>query len=73
MLYAVFYVRVNCFVVCECAVSRRYIQVFYSNVFCVGDMYHDHLKFYALCINGRMYFCCGECYVVSNVCDHPTS
>ena len=26
-----------------------------------------------MCINGIMYFCCSECYVVSNECDEPTS
>ena len=25
-----------------------------------------------LCINGRMYVCCSECYVFSNECDEPT-
>ena len=26
-----------------------------------------------MCINGRRYVCCGECYVVSNECDELTS
>ena len=26
-----------------------------------------------MCINGRMYVCCGECYVVSDECDELTS
>ena len=26
-----------------------------------------------VCINGRRYVCCGECYVVSIECDDPTS
>ena len=26
-----------------------------------------------MCVYGRMYVCCGECYVVSNECDEPTS
>ena len=26
-----------------------------------------------MCINGRRYVCCGECYVVSDECDEPTS
>ena len=26
-----------------------------------------------MCINSSRYVCCGECYVVSNVCDEPTS
>ena len=29
------------------------------------------LKFCVVCINGRI--CCGECYVVSDECDEPTS
>ena len=71
MLYAVLYVRVNCFVVCACAVLRRYIKACNSDVFSVAHMYLDHLKFYVVCINGRRYVCCSECYVVSN--DESTS
>ena len=26
-----------------------------------------------MCINSRRYVCCGECYVVSDECDKPTS
>ena len=33
VLYAVLYVRVNSFVVRGCAVSRRYIHVYNSDVF----------------------------------------
>ena len=72
VLYAVLYVRVSCFVVRGCAVSRRYINVFNSDVFSVVNMYLDHLKFCVVCINGRRYVCCSECYVVSNECDEPT-
>ena len=36
-------------------------------------MYLDHLKFCGVCINGRKYVCCGECYVVSSECNEPTS
>ena len=36
-------------------------------------MYIDHLKFDVVCINSRRYVCCGECYVVFNECDEPTS
>ena len=36
-------------------------------------MYLEHLKFCVVCINGRRYVCCGECYVVSNECDETTS
>ena len=32
-------------------------------------MYLDHLKICVVCINGRRYVCCSECYVVSNECD----
>ena len=73
VLYTVLYVRVNCFVVRGCAVSMRYINVCDNDVFSVGNMYLDHLIFYVVCINGRMYVCCSECYVVSNECDDPTS
>ena len=72
VLYAVLYLRVNCFVVRGCAVSRRYINVYDSDVFSPGNMYLDHLKFYVVCINGRRYVCCSECNVVANECDEPT-
>ena len=71
VLYAVLYVCVFCFVVCGCAVSRRYKDVCYCDMFSVVNL--DHLKFCVVCINGRRYVCCGECYVVSNECDEPTS
>ena len=32
-------------------------------------MYLDHLKFCVVCIDGRRYGCCNECYVVSNECN----
>ena len=53
--YAVLYVRVSCFVVHGCAVSRRYINVCNGDRFRVVNVYLDHLKFYAVCINGRRY------------------
>ena len=53
-----------------CAVSRRYIDVCYCDLFSVVYVYLYHLKFCVVCINGRRYVCCGECYVVS---DEPTS
>ena len=62
VLYAVLYVRVNCFVVRGCAVSRGYINVFNSDVFSVVNVYLDRLKFCVVCINGRRY-CCKECYL----------
>ena len=66
VLYAVLYVCVCCFVVCGCDVSRRYIDVCYCDMFIVVNVYLDHLKFCVVCINGRRYVGCGECYVVSN-------
>ena len=71
VLYAVLYII--CFVVCGCAVSRRYIDICNCDMFSVVNVYLDHLKCYVVCINGRRYVCCGECYVVSNECDDPTS
>ena len=61
VLYAVLYVRVKCFVMRGCAVSRKYIHVCNSDVFSVVYIYLDHLKFYIVCINGRRYVCCSEC------------
>ena len=49
VLYAVLYVRVSCFVVCGCGVSRRYIDV--CDMFSVVNVYLDHLKFCVVCIN----------------------
>ena len=62
VLYTVLYVRMRCFVVAGCAVSRSYINV-----------YHDHLRFRVVYIDGRMYVCCSECNVISNECNEPTS
>ena len=56
-----------------CGASRRYIYVFYCDMFSVVNVYLDHLKFCVVCIDGRRYVCCSECYVVSNECDEPTS
>ena len=72
-LYAVLYVRVSCFVVRECAVSRRYINVCNCDTFSVANVYHDHLKFCVVYSDGRRYVCCSECNVVSNECNEPTS
>ena len=41
-------------------------------MFSVVNVYHDHLKFYVVCINSRSYVCCSECDVVSNECNEPT-
>ena len=73
VLYAVLYVRVSCFVVRGCGVSRRYIDVCYCDMCSVVNVYLDHLKFYVVCINSRRYVCCSECDVVSNECNEPTS
>ena len=67
------YVRVSCFVVRGCGVSRRYIDVCYCDMFSVVNVYLDHLKLYVVCINSRRYVCCSECDVVSNECNEPTS
>ena len=69
VLYAVLYVRVSCFVVRGCGVSRRYIDVCNCDMFSVVNVYLDHLKFYVVCINSRRYVCCSECDVVSNECN----
>ena len=45
--------------------------VCYCDLFSVVNVYHDHIKFCVVCINGRSYVCCGECYVVPNECDEP--
>ena len=37
------------------------------------NVYLDHLNFCVVCIHGQRYVCCGECYVVYNECDEPTS
>ena len=73
VLYAVLYVRVSCFVVRGCAVSRRYINVCNCDMFSVVYVYLDHLKFCVVCIDGRRYVCCSECNVVSNECNEHTS
>ena len=73
VLYAVLYVRVSCFVVRGCGVSRRYIDVCYCDMFSVVNVYLDHLKFFVVCINSRRYVCCSECDVVSNECNETSS
>ena len=73
VLYTVLYVRVSCFVVHGCAVSRRYINVCNCDMFSVVNVCLDHLKFCYVCINGRIYVCCSECNVVSNECNGHTS
>ena len=67
------YVRVSCFVVHGCAVSRRYIKVCNCDMFSVVNVYLDHLKLCVVCIDSRNYVCCSECNVVSNECNEPTA
>ena len=43
------------------------------DMFSVVNVYLDHLKFCVVCIDGRMYVGCSECYVVSNECNESTS
>ena len=66
------YVRVSCFVVRGCAVSRRYIHICNCDMLSVVNVYLDHLKFCVVCINGRTYVCCSECNIVSNECNEAT-
>ena len=58
-----------------CSVSRRYIYIYvcYYAMFSAINMYLEHLKFCVVCINDRRYVCCGECYVICDECDEPTS
>ena len=57
-----------------CCLEEIYIYMF-AIVICLSvvNVYLHHMKFCVVCINGRRYVCCGECYVVSNECDEPTS
>ena len=73
VLYAVLYVRVSCFVVRGCGVSRRYINVCNCDMFSVVNVYLDHLKLCGVCIHGERYVYCRECNVVSYECNEPTS
>ena len=57
VLYAVLYVRVSCFVVRGCGVTRRYIDGCYCDMFSVVNVYLDHLKFCVGCTNSRRYVC----------------
>ena len=71
VLNSVLYVRVSCFLVRGCAVTRMYINVCNYDMFSVVNVYLDHLKLCVVCINGRRYVCCSGCNVVSNECDEP--
>ena len=52
VLYAVLYVRVSCFVVCVCAVSKKYINVFNCDMFSIVNVHLDHLRFCVLMVDG---------------------
>ena len=69
VLYAVLYVRVSCFVVRGCVVSRRYINVSNCDMFSVVYVYLDYFKFCVVCIDDRRYVWCSKCNVVSNECN----
>ena len=66
------YVRVSCFVVHGCGVSRRYINGCSCAIFSVVNVYLDHLKFCVVCIDAQVYVCCSECNVVSDECNEHT-
>ena len=42
----------------------RYINVCNCDMISVVSVYHDHLEFRVVCINGQMYVCCSECNVL---------
>ena len=56
----VMYVCVDCYVICGCVVSRRYIHVYHIYLFSDVNMYLNHLKSSSVCINSRMYVCCNK-------------
>ena len=58
VLYGVLYVRVSCFVVGGCAVSRMYMHVCNCDIFSGVTVYLDHLKFCVVCMDGLRYVCC---------------
>ena len=58
VMYCMQCVRVCCFVVRGCAVSRRYINVCNCDMFSVVYVYLGHLKLCVVCIDGRRYVCC---------------
>ena len=69
MLYTLLYVRVSRFIMCDCAVSRSYLDVCHCDVFNVVKVYLYHLMFCVVCIYGRRYVWCGACNVT---CNEPT-
>ena len=48
-----------------CAVSRRYIDVCYCDMFSVVNVYLDHLKFCVVCVNSQRYVMLSLMYVIS--------
>ena len=66
------HVRVNCFVVRYCSISKRYINVCNSDVFSTVNMHLGNLKPCIVCIHGRRYVGFSECYVVSIKYDEPS-
>ena len=62
VLYVVLYIRVSCFVVRGCAVSKKYINVCNCDLCSVVNVYLDHLKFCVVCINGCCCFMPSETY-----------
>ena len=48
-----------------CGVSRRYIDIFYWDMFTVVNVYLDHLKFWFVCNDSRRYGCM-SCLVQPN-------
>ena len=73
VLYAVLYVRVSCFVVRGCGVSRRYIDVCYCDMFSVVNVYLDHLKFCVVCINTFVFsICFAHCSAPHRIFDLTT-
>ena len=73
VLYAVLYVRISCFVVRGCAVSRRYINVCNGYMFSVVNVYLDHLKFCVVCIDGRRYVVVNVMLSLMSVMRPPTA
>ena len=67
------FMSVSVSIVRGCAVSRRYINVCNCDMFSVVNVYHDHLKFCVVCIDGRRYVCCSECNVIYYECNELTS
>ena len=57
----------------ECAFTSPVRTECNCDMFRVVNVYLDHLKFCAVCIDGRRYVCCSECNGVSNECNEPTS